>query len=238
MKVILTTVVAAAVLAGCSNQIPEINGVTAESNGDSTSYAIGLQIGKSFREQGIEVDSRAFIAGIQDAIGEKPLFPDSVVQKVLMSVQEKAMKKMQENEQKKQAEMAKGADSIRKIGNDFLAKNKTKAGVTTTASGLQYEVIKQGNGPRPTASQTVVVHYTGMLIDGKVFDSSVQRGQPAEFPVGGVIPGFSELLQLMPEGSKFKAYLPNELAYGPQGSDRIPPGSVLVFEVELLGIKK
>jgi FKBP-type peptidyl-prolyl cis-trans isomerase FklB len=148
------------------------------------------------------------------------------------------MKKMQENEQKKQAEMAKGADSIRKIGNDFLAKNKTKAGVTTTASGLQYEVIKQGNGPRPTASQTVVVHYTGMLIDGKVFDSSVQRGQPAEFPVGGVIPGFSELLQLMPEGSKFKAYLPNELAYGPQGSDRIPPGSVLVFEVELLGIKK
>lgn len=237
MKVILTTVVAAGILIGCSNQIPDINGVEATTNSDSTSYAIGLQIGKSFREQGIEVDSRAFIAGIQDAIGEKPLFADSVVAKVLMSVQEKAMQKMQENQQKEQANMAKVADSVRKIGNEFLAKNKTKAGVITTASGLQYEVIKQGAGKRPTASQKAVVHYTGMLIDGKVFDSSVERGQPAEFPVGGVIPGFSELLQLMPEGSKFKAYIPNELAYGPQGSANIPPGSVLVFEVELLGVK-
>lgn len=237
MKVILTTVVAAGILIGCSNQIPDINGVEATTSSDSTSYAIGLQIGKSFREQGIEIDSRAFIAGIQDAIGEKPLFADSVVAKVLMSVQEKAMKKMQENQQKEQAEMAKVADSVRKVGNEFLAKNKTKAGVITTASGLQYEVIKQGTGKRPTASQKAVVHYTGMLIDGKVFDSSVQRGQPAEFPVGGVIPGFSEVLQLMSEGSKFKAYLPNELAYGSQGSDNIPPGSVLVFEIELLGVK-
>lgn len=238
MKVILTTVVAAGILIGCSNQIPDINGVEASTKSDSTSYAIGLQIGKSFREQGIEVDSRAFIAGIQDAVNEKPLFADSVVQKVLMSVQEQATEKMKANEQKKQAGMAKTADSMRKIGNEFLAKNKAKAGVITTASGLQYEVIKQGNGPRPTATQMVVVHYTGMLVDGKVFDSSIQRNQPAEFPVGGVIPGFSELLQLMPEGSKFKGYLPNELAYGPQGSELIPPGSVLVFEIELLGIKK
>lgn len=237
MKVILTTVAAAGILIGCANQIPDINDVEASTNSDSISYAIGLQIGKSFREQGIDVDSRALIAGVQDAIGEKPLFADSVIGKLMMAVQEAAMKKMQEKQQNEQSAMAKVADSVRKVGNEFLAKNKTKPGVVTTASGLQYEVIKLGTGKRPTSQQTAIVHYTGMLVDGKVFDSSLQRGQPAELPVGGVIPGFSELLQLMPAGSKFKAYLPNELAYGSQGTSSIPPGSVLVFELELLGVK-
>jgi FKBP-type peptidyl-prolyl cis-trans isomerase len=121
----------------------------------------------------------------------------------------------------------------------FLAKNKSKAGVTTTASGLQFEVIKMGTGPKPTAQNTVKVHYVGTLIDGTEFDSSVKRNVPATFPVTGVIPGWTEALQLMPVGSKFKLYLPASIAYGPTGAGEvIKPYSTLVFEVELLEIVK
>ncbi len=121
----------------------------------------------------------------------------------------------------------------------FLATNKTKAGVTTTASGLQYEVIKMGTGPKPTAQSTVKVHYAGTLIDGTEFDSSIKRNEPAQFPVSGVIPGWTEALQLMPVGSKFKLYLPQSIAYGANGAGEvIKPYSTLIFEVELLEIVK
>ena len=121
----------------------------------------------------------------------------------------------------------------------FLAKNKGKAGVTTTASGLQYEVIKMGTGAKPTAQNTVKVHYVGTLIDGTEFDSSVKRNEPATFPVSGVIPGWTEALQLMPVGSKFKLYLPTAIAYGATGAGEvIKPFSTLIFEVELLEIVK
>jgi FKBP-type peptidyl-prolyl cis-trans isomerase len=121
----------------------------------------------------------------------------------------------------------------------FLAKNKEKAGVTTTASGLQYEVIKMGTGPKPTAQNTVKVNYVGSLIDGTEFDSSVKRNEPATFPVSGVIPGWTEALQLMPVGSKFKLFLPSTIAYGANGAGEvIKPFSTLVFEVELLEIVK
>jgi FKBP-type peptidyl-prolyl cis-trans isomerase FklB len=120
---------------------------------------------------------------------------------------------------------------------DFLAKNKEKPGVTTTPSGLQYEVIKMGNGPKPTTESTVKVHYVGTLIDGTEFDSSVKRNEPAEFPIIGVIPGWTEALQLMPVGSKFKLYIPQNLAYGATGAgETIKPFSTLIFEVELLEI--
>ena len=121
----------------------------------------------------------------------------------------------------------------------FLADNKGKSGVTTTASGLQYEVVKMGNGPKPTTESMVKVHYTGTLIDGTEFDSSVKRNEPAQFPVSGVIPGWTEALQLMPVGSKFKLYIPQDLAYGENGAgDIIKPYSTLIFDVELLEIIK
>ena len=138
-----------------------------------------------------------------------------------------------------QAEQTQKADSSRAAGDGYLAQNKTKPGVITTASGLQYQVVAQGNGPKPTKDNTVKVHYTGSLIDGSVFDSSVQRGQPVEFPVAGVIPGWTEILQLMNVGSKVHVVIPSALAYGDQGSGQtIPPGSVLVFDVELIAITK
>lgn len=125
----------------------------------------------------------------------------------------------------------------RGVGEAFLAENKTKEGVQTTASGLQYQVITEGTGAKPTATSTVKVHYHGTLIDGTVFDSSVERGEPAQFPVGGVIPGWTEALQLMPVGSKWKLFIPQGLAYGERGAGRtIPPFSTLIFEVELLEI--
>ena len=124
-------------------------------------------------------------------------------------------------------------------GKKFLADNAKRSGVTTTKSGLQYEILKEGNGPKPAATDTVVVHYHGTTIEGKVFDSSVKRGKPATFPVNQVIPGWTEALQLMPVGSKWKLVIPSELAYGPRGAGAdIKPNSVLVFEVELLEIKK
>jgi FKBP-type peptidyl-prolyl cis-trans isomerase FklB len=141
---------------------------------------------------------------------------------------------------KKQEEMNKVTykDYIEK-NEAFLAKNKEKAGVTVTPSGLQYEVIKMGTGPKPTAQNTVKVHYVGTLIDGKEFDSSVKRKEPATFPVSGVIPGWSEALQLMPVGSKFKICLPQSIAYGANGAgEAIKPYSTLIFEVELLEIVK
>jgi len=231
MKVLLTGVVALALLAGCEST-PEVNEYTPVSSVDSTSYAIGQQIGGSFKQQHIDVNMDAFAAGIRDAMADKPLFADSVMQRVMMSLQERSMKKMQE-------EMSKKADSVKKIGADWLEKNKQKPGVKVTSSGLQYYAIKEGTGPKPTPQSTVKVHYTGTLIDGKVFDSSVQRGEPVEFPLANVIPGWQEALLLMPVGSKYSIAIPSNLAYGDQGAgDRIPPGSTLLFEVELLEIVK
>jgi FKBP-type peptidyl-prolyl cis-trans isomerase FklB len=123
-------------------------------------------------------------------------------------------------------------------GEEFLKENKTRPGVITTASGLQYEILKEGTGPKPTKNQTVKVHYEGTLIDGTVFDSSYQRGEPIEFPVTGVIPGWVEALQLMPVGSKWKLYIPSDLAYGPYGAGgAIGPNETLIFTVELLAVK-
>lgn len=231
MKVFLTAAAACCLLVAC-DKAPEVNEVTPATEADSSSYAIGLQIGKSFKQQSLDVELNMLAAGIRDAMAEKPLLADSVLQTVMMKLQEKSMKKMQEEQTKK-------ADSSRKLGDAYLAENKTKPGVVVTASGLQYQVVTEGKGPKPTKDNTVKVHYTGTFIDGKVFDSSVQRGQPVEFPVTGVIPGWTEALMLMNVGSKYRVVIPSNLAYGDQGAGQtIPPGSVLVFDVELLAITK
>jgi FKBP-type peptidyl-prolyl cis-trans isomerase FkpA len=153
---------------------------------------------------------------------------------------EKIMKEFQESMMKKKEEEAKKlSEGNKTAGEKFLAENKTKEGVQTTASGLQYKIITAGNGVKPKATDTVKVQYTGKLLDGKVFDSSVQRGggEPAQFQVSQVIPGWVEALQLMPQGSKWEIYIPSDLAYGPAGMQTIPPASTLIFEVELLEVQ-
>ncbi|QDK46135.1 hypothetical protein DOM22_13670 [Bdellovibrio sp. ZAP7] len=191
------------------------------------SYAIGQQIGGNLKQQNIDFDSDALAQALKDASAGKNEMTKEDMQAAMMKLQEMAMKKQQE-----------AAETNAKAGKDYLEKNKTAAGVKTTASGLQYIIEKEGTGAQPKKEDVVKVHYKGTLTNGEQFDSSYDRGQPAEFPVGGVIPGWTEALQLMKVGSKAKLFIPPELAYGPSGRPGIPPNSVLVFEVELMDIVK
>jgi FKBP-type peptidyl-prolyl cis-trans isomerase FkpA/FKBP-type peptidyl-prolyl cis-trans isomerase FklB len=191
------------------------------------SYAIGQQIGGNLKQQNIDFDSDALAQALKDASTGKNEMTKEDMQAAMMKLQEMAMKKQQE-----------AAETNSKAGKDFLEKNKSASGVKTTASGLQYIIEKEGTGAQPKKEDVVKVHYKGTLTNGEQFDSSYDRGQPAEFPVGGVIPGWTEALQLMKVGSKAKLFIPPELAYGPSGRPGIPPNSVLVFEVELMDIVK
>lgn len=201
--------------------------VKLDSDVKKASYAIGQQIGGNLKQQNIDFDADALAQALKDASAGKNDMSKEDMQAAMMKLQEATMKKQQEQ-----------ADKNSKGGKDFLEKNKTAAGVKTTASGLQYIVVKEGSGAAPTKDDTVRVHYKGTLMSGEQFDSSYDRGQPAEFPVGGVIPGWTEALQLMKVGGKAKLFIPPELAYGPSGRPGIPPNSVLVFEVELMEIVK
>lgn len=191
------------------------------------SYAIGQQIGQNLKQQNIEVDADALAMALKDASEGKNQMTKEQIQEAMMKLQENAMKKQQEE-----------AENNKKSGAEFLEKNKSAAGVKVTASGLQYIVEKEGTGKTPSKDDVVKCHYTGTLTNGEKFDSSVDRGQPAEFPVSGVIPGWTEALQMMKVGGKMKLFIPPELAYGPSGRPGIPPNSVLVFEVELIDIVK
>ncbi|MBI3397983.1 MAG: FKBP-type peptidyl-prolyl cis-trans isomerase [Deltaproteobacteria bacterium] len=199
---------------------------------DKVSYSIGMQIGSSFKNQSIDVDADVLIKGIKDAIsGAKPLLSEREVQETMTAFQ---------NEMKaKQAERMKViAEKNKKEGETFLAENKKKGGVKNTASGLQYKIVKDGNGKKPTATDTVTVNYRGTLIDGTEFDSSYKRGEPASFPVNQVIAAWTEALQLMSVGSKWQLFISPNLAYGERGMGaQIGPNATLVFEVELLSIK-
>ncbi len=191
------------------------------------SYAIGYQIAKNMKEQKVEIDAKAFNAAMTDVMGDK---------KARLSDEERmnALRKMSES---RRADDSKVAEENLKTGKAFLDANKAKEGVKTTASGLQYKVIAEGKGKQPKATDTVEVHYRGKLIDGKEFDSSYARNQPAQFPVRAVIPGWTEALQMMKEGAKYELTIPAELAYGERGQPpQIPPNSVLTFEVELLKV--
>jgi FKBP-type peptidyl-prolyl cis-trans isomerase FkpA len=192
------------------------------------SYMIGQQIGNQFKQNKLDIDPDTLAASISDVLSGKE-------SRLTQADMEGIVQKMQAS-QKAAAEAEAGANLEK--GTKFLAENKSKPGVITTASGLQYQVITEGKGPSPKATDTVKVHYVGTLLDGTKFDSSVDRGQPVEFALNQVIPGWTEALQLMKVGGKNKLFIPANIAYGPQGRPGIPGNSTLIFEVELLGINK
>lgn len=199
---------------------------------DRISYALGLSMGNNFRASGIkEINVQDFadgVAAVFDGLAPKMSYDEA---KEVIQQYFEAMQKEQE------AAAAKMAEANAKAGEDFLLENGKRAEVKTTPSGLQYEVITEGDGPMPTATDQVMVHYTGKLIDGTVFDSSVERGEPATFGVTQVIPGWVEALQLMKTGAKWRLYIPSALAYGPRGAGGlIGPNQTLIFDVELLKI--
>jgi len=197
---------------------------------DKVSYMVGMDVGKGLSSIKDEIDMKVVIQAIEASIkGDKT----AMTQEDALKIRQDFMQKLSA---KRQAEEKAKAETNKKAGEEFLAKNKSKAGVKTTASGLQYEVVKQGTGPKPKDTDTVEVHYTGTLLNGEKFDSSVDRGQPTSFPLKGVIPGWTEGLQLMPVGSKYKFYIPANLAYGENGPGPIGPNATLTFEVELLKI--
>jgi FKBP-type peptidyl-prolyl cis-trans isomerase FklB len=197
------------------------------------SYGLGLSLGKNLKTQAVDVDPELLARGIRDGLsGAKPLLTDEQIQA--------AMQEFQQQLTTKRMEASKAAaGKNQKDGQAFLAANKAKPGVVALPSGLQYKVLKEGTGKTPKATDTVSTNYEGTLLDGTVFDSSYKRGQPASFPVNGVIAGWTEALQKMKVGSKWQLFIPSELAYGatpPQGSP-IGPNSVLVFQIELLGVE-
>lgn len=200
---------------------------------EKLSYSVGTDIGKSLEQLKDDVDVNAVILGLQDSLAGKELLlnPEQmkeVQQQFVMQMQAKQQEQLLEMQQKNRA-----------AGDVFLAENKKKDGVITTDSGLQYQILEKGDGATPSGNDIVTVHYTGTLIDGTKFDSSVDRGQAADLPLNGIIPGWTEALQLMKVGTKARLVIPSDLAYGENGAPPvIEPNSVLVFNVELLGIKE
>lgn len=199
---------------------------------DRVSYIIGTQIARNFKTQDIEVNLDSLLWGLKDGMaGKEPVFTQEETQQIYTNFQQQMMAKMA-------AKKAKEAAENTTKGKAFLDQNKTKEGVKVLPSGLQYKVIKEGTGKTPAAEDKVKTHYQGTLLDGTEFDSSYKRNQPAEFPVNGVIKGWTEALQLMKEGAKWELYIPADLAYGERGRPGIPPNSVLIFQIELLEVVK
>ncbi|MFN2542656.1 MAG: FKBP-type peptidyl-prolyl cis-trans isomerase [Chthoniobacterales bacterium] len=229
----LASVLAVSPLPG-QEKSPESKTAELKSDIDKVSYSIGLQVGFNFvrqnealKKQNVQINIDAMMAGVKDAIAGKPQLSSDQVRQVLASFEKDMTQKVQATAQKNKTD-----------GERFLAENKKKDGVKTTASGLQYKVIKEGNGPQPKETDVVTVNYRGTLIDGTEFDSSYKRGQPATFPLNGVIKGWTEGLQLMKAGGKSQFFIPANLAYGERqmGPD-IGPDATLIFEVELLDAK-
>lgn len=200
---------------------------------DQVSYIIGFNVGSGLARDGIAVSKEQFLEGLSNALAKQPSkISQADTQKIMQAFRQQMMAKQE-------AQAAKLGAAAQGEGKAFLTANKSKPGVKTTASGLQYQIIKPGTGKTPAASDTVTTHYRGTLISGKEFDSSYKRGAPASFPVNGVIKGWTEALQLMKEGAKWKLFIPSELAYGARGAGRdIPPHSTLIFDIELIKIGK
>jgi FKBP-type peptidyl-prolyl cis-trans isomerase FklB len=194
---------------------------------EKISYIIGRDMATNLKKQGIEIEAESFVKGLKEVIAGQP---SSLTQQDIQT----AMMALQQEMQQKQG--AKGSEN-KQAGEAFLAENKNQEGVKTLPSGLQYQVLEEGTGKSPAASDKVTTHYHGTLIDGTVFDSSYERGQPATFPVNGVIAGWTEALQLMKEGAKWRLFIPANLAYGEQGAgDAIGPNTALIFDVELISV--
>ncbi len=192
------------------------------------SYLVGMNYGQQIKAEHIPLDEAAFMQAVKDALSDTPS----------RLTQEEAQATVAAFREQRQAQASKMADLNKKAGDEFLTANRNKPGVKETESGLQYKVIKAGSGKQPTPTDTVSVHYRGTLIDGTEFDSSYGRGQPASFPVNGVIPGWQEALPMMKEGAKWELYIPSDIAYGERGAGgTIGPNSTLIFEVELLEVK-
>ncbi len=214
----------AAALLGCGLMSSEYPLDTVEQR---VSYGIALNMGANLARQGVEIDLGSFVVGLQDGLaGLKPRVSEAALKAAFETAQERI-----------EAVAAERSAKQAGAGLAFLEENKARPGVVVTPSGLQYEVLREGAGAKPTSEQTVEVHYHGTLVDGTVFDSSVQRGETVSFPVTGVIPGWVEALQLMQVGAKWRLFIPANLAYGDRGTGPIPPGSTLIFDVELIGIQ-
>ncbi|PUT39436.1 FKBP-type peptidyl-prolyl cis-trans isomerase [Legionella taurinensis] len=200
---------------------------------DKLSYSIGADLGKNFKKQGIEISPSAMAKGLQDGMsGSQLLLTEDQMKDVLSKFQKDLMAK-------RNAEFTKKAEENKSKGEAFLSQNKSKEGVVTLPSGLQYKIIEKGNGAKPTKDDTVTVEYTGRLIDGQVFDSTDKTGKPATFKVSQVIPGWTEALQLMPAGSVWEVYVPASLAYGPRSvGGPIGPNETLIFKIHLISVKK
>jgi FKBP-type peptidyl-prolyl cis-trans isomerase FklB len=227
-KMILAVSMAAVLSANASADSVKV----LENDKQKVSYSFGLVLGKRMHNDLPDLNVDLFMQGVKDAMENKAgLLTDEQVADVLAKFQRDMQQEQMEKVQKLSEENS-------KTGADFLAKNKQKEGVVTLESGLQYKVLKEGKGPQPGPDDVVKVHYTGSLISGEVFDSSVERGQPVTFPLNGVIAGWTEALQLMPTGSKWQLYIPSNLAYGANGNRSIGPNETLLFDVELLGIEK
>jgi FKBP-type peptidyl-prolyl cis-trans isomerase FklB len=227
MRWILTLALALLPALAAAQEVPAL-----KTEKDKLSYAMGMDLGNQLKTRSVEIDPAMFGRGLTDALaGGKTLLTTEEAKTFIAELQKAIVVK--------QAAEAKAAGDRNKAeGDAFLAANKAKEGVVTLPSGLQYKVITNGTGPKPTAEQTVVCQYRGTLIDGKEFDSSYKRGQPATFPVKGVIKGWTEVLQLMPVGSKWQVFIPPDLAYGERGAGAdIGPNATLIFEVELIAIK-
>jgi FKBP-type peptidyl-prolyl cis-trans isomerase FklB len=207
---------------------------------DKVSYSLGVDIGRTLQRLQLDLNQGALSQGITDVLGNKPMaMSDPELQQTLQAFQQKMMQKQQEAMSKKQEEMKTVAEKNKADGKKFLDDNAKKSDVKTTPSGLEYKVIKEGQGDKPKDADVVETNYRGTTIDGKEFDSSAKHGSSFSFPVNGVIKGWSEALKMMPVGSKWELFIPADLAYGDEGyGDDIPPGSTLVFDVELLSIKK
>lgn len=237
-KKFLALAIAGVMLVGCQQDkaaTAEVATEAAQSELSTTeakvAYGIGRNIGMNFKNQEIELDIDIFVSGLKDALaGNDSRLSDEEIMQAMQAFQA-------EQAAKKQAAMETAGADNKANGEAFLAENLKKEGVQVSESGLQYKVITAGEGAKPTATDTVEVNYRGTFIDGEEFDSSYKRGQSVSFPVNGVIPGWTEALQLMSPGAKFELYIPADLAYGSGGSGRIGPNSTLVFEVELISIK-
>ncbi|WP_101758776.1 FKBP-type peptidyl-prolyl cis-trans isomerase [Oceanicoccus sp. KOV_DT_Chl] len=236
-NLILAAAISAAVsatLVGCNEeQAAAPAPTTLDTAEQRVSYGMGIGLGQRIKQETFTIDVDAFSQGVKDAVagGEQLMTQEEIMQEMQL-FQERQMAEQQ-------AEMDKVAEQNKADGDAFLAENGAKEGVTTTESGLQYKVITAGTGAKPSAEDTVEVHYAGTLIDGTEFDSSYKRGSTVSFPVGGVIPGWTEALQLMPVGSKWQLFIPSALAYGPGGTGGGPigPNATLIFDVELIAIQ-
>lgn len=227
------TAAMSATLAGCNEEQASAAITTLDSAEQRVSYGMGISLGKRINQESFSIDVDAFNQGVKDVVtGGEQLMTEEEITEEMQAFQQRQVEKQQQ-------EAKQVADTNLAEGEVFLAENASKEGVKTTESGLQYKIITVGEGAIPAASDTVEVHYAGTLIDGTEFDSSYQRGATVSFPVGGVIPGWTEALQLMPVGSKWQLFIPSALAYGPggTGSGPIGPNATLIFDVELISIK-